>query len=449
MPSPLTEYNPEWETFGGETPALSRAEAYEVSGEATELELASELLAVTNEQELDQFLGDLISKVGSAVGSIARSPLGQAIGNGLNGVIKSALPLAGGALGTMVGGPLGASIGSGLASAAGRAFGLELEGLSREDQEFEAAKCFVRFATEAVRNAATASPADDPEASARAAIAAAARRSAPGLLRSTIQASANGWSRQGSQRGNQPTTNIHIRSAEDAMHDIGRIQLESDLEMENYEAEQMEWPGEAESVFNEAEVMEMASELMEVGNEQELDRFLGDLIKKAGRAIGGFVNSSAGQAIGGMLKGAAKQILPVAAGALGGAFGGPLGAQIGSGLASMVVGGELGMEAEGWNQEDREYEGAKQFVRLAADTVRNTLAEGPDVDPMAAAQAAIAQAAHMQAPGLLQSAPTPYDMRPHAHHGMRSHAHHGMRRHGGGHSGHWRRRGGKIVLYGV
>ena len=233
------------------------------------------------------------------------------------------------------------------------------------------------------------------------------------------------------------------------MHDIGRIQLESDLEMENYEAEQMEWPGEAEAVFNEAEEMEFASQLMEVNSEQELDRFLGDLIKSAGRAIGGFVKSPTGQAIGGLLKGAAKQILPAAAGALGGAFGGPLGAQIGSGLASMAVGGELGMEAESWNQEDREYEGAKQFVRLAADTVRSTLAEGPDVDPMAAAQAAIAQAVHMRAPGLLQSAPPPYDMPSQGHYGMRSHAHHGMRRHAGGHSGHWRRRGGKIVLYGV
>ena len=70
--------------------------------------------------------------------------------------MKNSLPRAGGALGTFAGGPLGAPIGSGLASIGRRALGLELEGLSHEDQEFEAAKRFVRFAGEAVNNAASA-----------------------------------------------------------------------------------------------------------------------------------------------------------------------------------------------------------------------------------------------------------------------------------------------------
>ena len=139
MPSPLTEYNPEWETFEAEASEWPGASGYEMLDESTELELAAELLAVTDEQELDQFLGNLIRKVGRTVGSIVRSPLGQAIGSGLKGVIRTALPLAGGALGTLAGGPLGASIGSGLASMAGQAFGLELEGLSPEDRELEAA----------------------------------------------------------------------------------------------------------------------------------------------------------------------------------------------------------------------------------------------------------------------------------------------------------------------
>jgi uncharacterized protein (DUF697 family) len=446
MPNPLTDYNPEWETFEGEAPAQSDTSGHEMLGETIEIELASELLAVTSEQELDQFLGDLIRNVGRSVGSILHSPLGQAIGRGLKGVIKSALPLAGGALGTLAGGPLGASIGSGLASMAGQAFGLELEGLSHEDQEFEATKRYVRFASEAVKTAASASPVSDPVTCAQAAIVTAAQRTAPGLLRFVPRAFANSgghvvWPYPKSQPAhrNQTAANIHMRSPEDAMHDIGRVQLETDLEMENYEGEQFEWPGEAEAIFNEAEEMELASQLMEVSSEQELDQFLGDLIRRAGRALGGFVNSPAGQAIGGILKGAAKQILPHAAGALGTFVGGPLGAQIGSGLASMTS-GEFGMEAEAWNQEDREYEGAKQFVRVAADTVRSTLAEGPDVDPRVAAQAAIAQAAHARAPGLLQSAP-PSDMRSYAPYGTRSD--------GGGHSGRWKRSGNKIVLYGV
>jgi len=43
--------------------------------------------------------------------------------------------------------------------------------------------------------------------------------------------------------------------------------------------------GEAE-VFSEAETMELAGELTEITTEAELDRFLGDLISKAGRALG-------------------------------------------------------------------------------------------------------------------------------------------------------------------
>ena len=118
------------------------------------------------------------------------------------------------------------------------------------------------------------------------------------------------------------------------MHNIGRIQLETDTEMENYEAGQLEWLGE--TVFSEAEEMELAAQLMEVNSEEELDQFLGDLIRKAGRALGSFVSSPSGQAIGGILKGAVRQILPHAAGALGTFVGGPLGAQISSGLASMA-----------------------------------------------------------------------------------------------------------------
>ena len=134
----------------------SGPDEHEILDEASQLELASELLAVSDEDELDRFLGDLIRKVARSVGSIVRSPLGKAIGNSLKSVIRTALPLAGGALGTLAGGPLGASIGSGLASMAGRAFGLELEGLSHEDRELAAANRFVRFASEAVNEAISA-----------------------------------------------------------------------------------------------------------------------------------------------------------------------------------------------------------------------------------------------------------------------------------------------------
>jgi hypothetical protein len=151
--------------------------------ESEELELAAELLEVSNEAELDRFLGNLISKAGRAIGGFVRSPVGQALGGILKGAARQALPIAGAALGTALGGPAGGAIGGKLASAAGNLFGLELEGLSGEDQEFEVARRFVRFANAAASRAAAAPPGTSPQQAARTAVIAAARRFAPGLLR--------------------------------------------------------------------------------------------------------------------------------------------------------------------------------------------------------------------------------------------------------------------------
>jgi len=197
------EYNPETETFeaetfeseqwGGETEVFSEAEA---------MELAGGLLEVTNEVELDRFLGDLINKAGSALGQVVRSPIGQAVGGYLKGAAKTALPLAGGALGAWLGGPLGAKIGSGLASAAGSALGLEAETSNAEDREFAGAKNFVKMASDAVKSAVTAPPGVNPAAIAQAAVKAAAEKYAPGLLGGAAGSPGNlgragRWVRQG------------------------------------------------------------------------------------------------------------------------------------------------------------------------------------------------------------------------------------------------------------
>jgi hypothetical protein len=145
-------------------------------------ELASELLEVRSDQELDHFLGSLFNKVAGAVGKVIKSPVGQALGGILKTVAKKALPIAGGALGTFVGGPLGGMLGSKLASMAGNAFGLEWEGLSPEDRDFEVAKRYVRFASHAARRAAAAPPEADPVSVAKAAVVDAAKKYAPGLL---------------------------------------------------------------------------------------------------------------------------------------------------------------------------------------------------------------------------------------------------------------------------
>lgn len=151
-------------------------------GEAEEMELASEFLEVTNQHELDQFLGKLIRRVARNVGRVVRSPIGRAIGGALRPLARAALPIAGRAFGTIVGGPLGGMVGGQLASAAGRMFGLELEGLSGEDREFEVARRFVRFGTRATRTALAAPATLDPVSAARTAIQATSRTFAPGLL---------------------------------------------------------------------------------------------------------------------------------------------------------------------------------------------------------------------------------------------------------------------------
>jgi hypothetical protein len=201
----LTEYNPQMESGEFEYPQEVYGEGeYEYEGvfsEQEEMELAAELLEVTNEQELEQFLGSLIKKVGGAVGSFVKGPIGKAVGGVLKTVAGKALPIAGGALGTFFGGPLGATIGSNLGSMAGKAFGLELEGLSQEDQEFEAAKQFVKFAADTVKNSLSAAPNANPAAVAHAAAVEAARTFAPGLLagQSSHGARTGRWERRNGQ----------------------------------------------------------------------------------------------------------------------------------------------------------------------------------------------------------------------------------------------------------
>lgn len=152
--------------------------------EIEEMDLASELLSVANDEEMDQFLGKFLRRAGRSIGRAVRSPVGRVLGGMLKGAARKVLPVAGGAVGGVFGGPLGASFGSRLAPAAGRIFGLETEGMSDEDQSFEAARHYVRFAGTAAKHAALASPAASPQSVAKKAVVMSARRHAPGLLAS-------------------------------------------------------------------------------------------------------------------------------------------------------------------------------------------------------------------------------------------------------------------------
>jgi hypothetical protein len=180
------EYSQEVGPFQQEEFEFQEFESGMMPGELSEqeeIQLAHELLAVNNEQELEQFLGNFIRRAVSTVGQIARSPIGQAIGGVLKNVARKALPMAGAPLGGYIGGPLGARLGNGLANAAGKAIGLEQEFGEGEELEFAGARQFVRLAANTARQAAAAAAAGaDPRAAAQSAALAAARKFAPGLV---------------------------------------------------------------------------------------------------------------------------------------------------------------------------------------------------------------------------------------------------------------------------
>ncbi|AGC43185.1 hypothetical protein MYSTI_01853 [Myxococcus stipitatus DSM 14675] len=153
----------------------------EVFNESELNELAMELLEVGNDQELEQFLGSLIKKAGSAIRKVVSSPTGQALGAKLKSLAKQGLVAGGRAVGNMVLPGLGGAVGGKLGQRVGQAFGLELEGLSQEDREFEVAKQFVRLAGNASRAALSAGEGASPQQAVGAAMQQAIQRYAPGL----------------------------------------------------------------------------------------------------------------------------------------------------------------------------------------------------------------------------------------------------------------------------
>ncbi len=187
-----SEYESEFESF-----ADGQAGAPFDDGE--EMELAAELLNVSDDEELEQFLGKLIRRVGRKVRKVRRRVrrISRPLRRVLRPLAKRLLPIAGGAAGTFFGGPVGAAIGSRGGALAGKIFGLELEGMSPEDQEFEASRRFVRLASAAVTKAADAPSGTSPSSSAKAAVRSAATAHAPGLLRRRGSSRPSGRARSG------------------------------------------------------------------------------------------------------------------------------------------------------------------------------------------------------------------------------------------------------------
>ena len=157
----------------------------EYEAESQEFELATELLEVGNEAELDRFIGNLFNRVAGAARHFARSDTGRALGGIVKSAIGQALPVVGRAAGSAIS-PSGGDLGARVGKAASDLLGLELESLSAEDRELAVARALIRFAQEAARQALTAPHAAPAAAVARAAAATAAQQHAPGLLPALI-----------------------------------------------------------------------------------------------------------------------------------------------------------------------------------------------------------------------------------------------------------------------
>lgn len=409
--NPLTDYSPQMET--AESPSHTGFGTESASGvfdEDEEIELASQLLEIKSEQEFGQFVDGLMRKAERVLNRPVEPPLEEDIGDILKSIAKVALPIAGSVLGGFVGGPPGAALGGSLASAAGHAFGLELEGLSPEDSEFEVSKQFIRFAAAIVQNALAADPHADPARVARRAAVRAARAHAPGLMNLDQLIHAT---RRQSRR-------THNGEGDTTVPSLDRMQTAS------YQATDRR----NGTMLSEEDQMDLAADLMEMESEEEFENFLGDLISKGAEAAGKFISSPAGQALGGALKDAAKQLLPVAGQAVGSYFGGPTGGQIGGALGTAA---SSLFEAEA---DEQEWEAANIFVKVAVDAIDNAGDAPPDADPHAVAHHAVTEAVRRHAPHL---------MRP-SHNGGRGWGETDHRR---SRSGHWARHGRHIVVYGL
>jgi hypothetical protein len=175
--------------------------------EEEEIDLAAELLTITNEDELDQFLGKFFRRVGRGLRKFVRNPIFRAVGGVLKKVGKAALPVLGSALGSVIPGA-GTAIGGALGTAASRLFEIDVEVMSDEDAQFEVARRYVRLTDAAVCQAARMPTTADPRQAARQALAAAARVHAPGLARALGSATGNGAGTlaQRTGRGGTPGT---------------------------------------------------------------------------------------------------------------------------------------------------------------------------------------------------------------------------------------------------
>lgn len=157
------EIQPEYFEFSGEMAGeMNFLNEFESPfSEAEELELAYELLEVTSEAELEQFLGNLMKKAWRGIKTVG-SKLLRPLGSVLKTVAKTALPFVAAAAGTFFGGPAGGAIAGKLGSLVSQALEAETANTLTQDKDLEKCQKFVRMAGKAARAAALAPPSMNP-----------------------------------------------------------------------------------------------------------------------------------------------------------------------------------------------------------------------------------------------------------------------------------------------
>jgi hypothetical protein len=192
------------ESYEWEQPEVRESYESGEQQESLEFELAQELLEITNEAELEEFLGKLVRGVARGASSFMKSSVGKAVGGVLRNVAKTALPMVGSALGSFVAPGIGTAIGGKLGSMAAKLLEAEeLESMGEGEAEFEAARRYVRWANSTVRNAMRAPYGVPPRTVARSAAVSSARRYAPALLRRQYGRRGQ-WRRRGGSRSGMP-----------------------------------------------------------------------------------------------------------------------------------------------------------------------------------------------------------------------------------------------------
>ena len=136
---------------------VSREMEYANGQEYNEYELATRMLSVQSEAELDQFLGSLVRSAWRGAKALYRSPVGQAVKKQAVSSLKSfgrrVLPTLGRSVGGYLGGKSGARLGAHAGSyLSNKYLKKEYEGLSPSDRDVETARRLVRTARLAAYN---------------------------------------------------------------------------------------------------------------------------------------------------------------------------------------------------------------------------------------------------------------------------------------------------------